>query len=145
MKKGKKLIVYSLCLMMLLSASITAGSQKASAKTYEAADFGLGYNVEKYIGVKFIKVTKKYVIYEKYIFNGNDGLKHVNKKKYKKKYNKNIKMYILKPGYPSTWVKACNGFTYKNINKYRTKDSHVKFKNSYWILRGNNMLQYYTP
>lgn len=40
--------------------------------------------MEKYIGVKFIKVTKKYVIYEKYIFNGNDGLKHVNKKKYKK-------------------------------------------------------------
>lgn len=57
-----------------------------------------------------------------------------------KKYYKNIKMYILKPGYPSTWVKVCNGFTYKNINKYRTKDSHVKFKNSYWILRGNNIL-----
>lgn len=54
--------------MMLLSASITAGNQKASAKTYEAADFGLGYNVEKYIGVKFIKV-KKIMSYMKSIYS----------------------------------------------------------------------------
>ena len=49
-----------------LSVSIA----QLESKIYEAADFGLGYNVEKYIGVKFIKVTKNYVIYKKYIFNG---------------------------------------------------------------------------
>lgn len=144
MKTCKRIVILCLCMMVMIT-SVISDTRKISAKTYEASDFGLGYDVEKYIGVKFIKVTKEYVIYKKYIFNGNDGLREVTKKKYKKKYSNKVKMYILKPGYPSTWKKVCNGFTYKNINIYRTKDGNEKLKDSYWIIRGNKMLQYYTP
>lgn len=144
MRIYRRLIVLGMC-MMLLAANFVSDTWHVGAKTYEAADFGLGYNVDKYIGVKFVKITKKYVVYKKYIFNGNDDLKLVNKKRYKKKYSKKVKMFILKDGRPSSWTKVCNGFTYKNINKYKTKYSSTKLKNAYWIIKGNNMMEYYTP
>lgn len=144
MKICKKIVVLGLCIILFVTSTVS-NVWRAEAKTYEAADFGLGYDVEKYVGVKFIKVTKKYVVYKKYIFNGNDGLKSVNNKKYKKKFSKKIKMYVLKPGYPSTWTKVCNGFTYKNIKKYKIKDGDAKLKDAYWIIKGNKMMQYYTP
>lgn len=144
MKINKSLIVLGLC-MALLATGFASNTKSICARSYEAADFGLGYDVEQYVGVKFTKVTKRYVTYKKYIFNGNDGLRLVSKKKYKKRYNKKTKMFILKAGYSSTWTKICNGFTYKNINKYKTKWGAVKLKNAYWIIKGNNMMELYTP
>lgn len=144
MKIYRGLITLGVC-MVLLVTSVASDTWCVGAKTYEAGDFGLGYDVEEYVGVKFIKITKKYVIYRKYIFDGNDGLKLASKKKYKKRYSKKVKMFVLKRGYPSNWVKVCNGFTYKNINKYKTQNGSEKLKKAYWILKGNNMLELYTP
>lgn len=54
-------------------------------------------------------------------------------------------MYTLKSGYPCTWKFMCQGFTYQNLKNKRTDHAHTKPKNVEWIIRGNNMLQYYTP
>ena len=56
-----------------------------------------------------------------------------------------VKMYTLKSGYPCTWKFMCQGFTYQNLQNKRTDHAHTKPKNVEWIIRGNNMLQYYTP
>ena len=54
-------------------------------------------------------------------------------------------MYTLKSGYSCTWKFMCQGFTYQNLQNKRTDHGSTKPKNVEWIIRGNNMLQYYTP
>lgn len=140
----RKIVVSVLCLALIVS-SLTFSGSKVQAKTYGPEEFGLGFNVEEYGGIKFQKITKNYVLYKKIKFNGNDGYKYVSNKVYKKKYSKKIKMYTLKSGYPCTWKFMCQGFTYQNLKNKRTDHAHTKPKNVEWIIRGNNMLQYYTP
>lgn len=140
----RKIVVSVLCLALIVSSLAFSGS-KVQAKTYGPEEFGLGFNVEEYVGIKSQKITKNYVLYKKIKFNGNDGYKYVSNKVYKKKYSKKIKMYTLKNGYPCTWKFMCQGFTYQNLKNKRTDHAHTKPKNVEWIIRGNNMLQYYTP
>lgn len=116
----RKIVVSVLCLALIVSSLAFSGS-KVQAKTYGPEEFGLGFNVEEYVGIKFQKITKNYVLYKK------------------------IKMYTLKNGYPCTWKFMCQGFTYQNLKNKRTDHAHTKPKNVEWIIRGNNMLQYYTP
>ena len=91
----RKIVVSVLCLALIVSSLAFSGS-KVQAKTYGPEEFGLGFNVEEYVGIKFQKITKNYVLYKKIKFNGNDGYKYVSNKVYKKKYSKKIKMYTLK-------------------------------------------------
>lgn len=140
----RKIVVSVLCLALIVSSLAFSGS-KVQANTYGPEEFGLGFNVEKYVGIKFQKITKNYVLYKKIKFNGNDGYKYVSNKVYKKKYSKKIKMYTLKNGYPCTWKFMCQGFTYQNLQNKRTDHGSTKAKNVPWIIRGNSMLQYYTP
>ena len=144
MKFTKKLVVGILCLALVVS-SLTFSSSKVQARTCGPEEFGLGFFVEDYVGIKFQKITKKYVLYKKIKFNGNDGYEYVSNKVYKKKYSKKIKMYTLKSGYSCTWKFMCQGFTYQNLQNKRTDHGSTKPKNVEWIIRGNNMLQYYTP
>lgn len=144
MKFTKKLVVGILSLALVVS-SLTFSSSKVQARTYGPEEFGLGFFVEDYVGIKFQKITKKYVLYKKIKFNGNDGYEYVSNKVYKKKYSKKIKMYTLKSGYSCTWKFMCQGFTYQNLQNKRTDHGSTKPKNVEWIIRGNNMLQYYTP
>lgn len=144
MKVAKKMLVSMLCLAMVIT-SLAVSNQTVQAKTYGPEDFGLGFDVGECVSIKFTKITKQYVLYKKVRFDWDDEMEHVSNKTYKKRYSKNVKMYTLKNGYPSTWKLMCKGFTYQNLQRKRTENGHKKAKDALWIVRGNNMLQFYTP
>ena len=56
----RKIVVSVLCLALIVSSLAFSGS-KVQAKTYGPEEFGLGFNVEEYVGIKFQKMsfTKK--------------------------------------------------------------------------------------
>lgn len=60
----RKIVVSVLCLALIVSSLAFSGS-KVQAKTYGPEEFGLGFNVEEYVGIKFQKITKNYVLYKK--------------------------------------------------------------------------------
>ena len=111
----RKIVVSVLCLALIVSSLAFSGS-KVQAKTYGPEEFGLGFNVEEYVGIKFQKITKNYVLYKKIKFNGNDGYKYVSNKVYKKEW---ISLY-LEIHVPRFYLSESEKQTYRSCT-YKTK------------------------
>lgn len=131
--------IFVVFLMIMMFATTVIPHQAYARQIYYTPDeLGLSYDGLDYVSMKILKVTSKYVVYQKVKnytdSNGDMWLLPMNNKKYKLKYNKNIDMYTLKNiGTAYQWKKACHGFTRKKLLT-KCSTSGKKFKDTYWTL-----------
>lgn len=132
----KKFFAFILMFLMIVTI-VNSQPVSAGQKYYTPDELGLSYDGMDYVAMDIIKITSKYVVYQKVKYCDVDGdmwILPINNKKYKLKYNKNINMYTLKDvGTAYQWKKACKGFIRKKLLGKKST-SGEKFKDTYWVL-----------